>query len=113
MPLLDLCTNLPLSDEQQAALSATLSAAGAEMLGKPESYVMVVIRCEHMRFGGSDEPTALLTLKSLGLPDRTREFSATLCNLLARETDLDPGRIYIEFADPPRNHWGWNGGTFG
>jgi phenylpyruvate tautomerase len=112
MPLLDLCTNVPLSDAQQAALSATLSAAGAQLLGKPESYVMVVIRQEHMRFAGSDTPTALLTLKSLGLPPRTTEYSAVLCDLLAEELGLDPARIYIEFADPPRSHWGWNRGTF-
>ncbi|MFT5126479.1 MAG: phenylpyruvate tautomerase [Rhodothermales bacterium] len=114
MPLLEIRTNLVLSESEQSAFSATLSSTAAQLLSKPESYVMIIVNAgQHMRFGGSDAPTALLSLKSLGLPPRTAEYSAVLCDLLAGELGLDPARIYIEFCDPPRSHWGWNRATFG
>lgn len=113
MPLLELRTNLPLSELHQATFSATFSAAAAELLDKSESYVMVIVEAGlNIRFAGTETPAAMLTVKSLGLPNRTNEYSAALCDLLAKELGLDPARIYIEFADPPRSHWGWNGGTF-
>jgi phenylpyruvate tautomerase len=114
MPLLELRTNLALSELHQATFSATLSAAAAQLLGKPETYVMVIVQAgQHIRFGGNETPAAMLTVKSLGLLPRTAEYSAVLCDLLAEELGLDPARIYIEFADPPRSHWGWNRSTFG
>jgi phenylpyruvate tautomerase PptA (4-oxalocrotonate tautomerase family) len=66
----------------------------------------------HPRAGNRD-PLAYLELKSIGLPaQRTKEFSALLCDLVSRELDIPPDRVYIEFSDAPRAMWGWNGGTF-
>ncbi len=114
MPLLRIQTNRPMDASTQKSLISRASLAVADMLGKPERYVMVSI--EHnpaMLFGGSDEPLAYLELKSIGLPESgTRDFSQTLATLLNEELGLPADRIYIEFADAPRAMWGWNGGTF-
>jgi phenylpyruvate tautomerase PptA (4-oxalocrotonate tautomerase family) len=114
MPLLKIQTNQAVDADRQKTLLTRASQAVADMLGKPERYVMVSV--EHnpaMLFGGSDAPLAYLELKSIGLPEsRTAEFSKALAGLLADDLGLPADRIYIEFADAPRAMWGWDGGTF-
>jgi phenylpyruvate tautomerase PptA (4-oxalocrotonate tautomerase family) len=112
MPLLQINTNAS-CDDHNAALKAA-SKTIADMLGKPESYVMVVLNTGmHMRFAGSDEPCAHLKLKSLGLDESaTAEYSAQLCLLVDSLLGIAPSRTYIEFAGPPRHMWGWDNHTF-
>ncbi|HHH44215.1 MAG TPA: hypothetical protein ENK49_08760 [Gammaproteobacteria bacterium] len=114
MPLLRIQTSQAVAADTGKGLLSKASQAVADMLGKPERYVMVSL--EHnpdMLFGGSDEPLAYLELKSIGLPEaNTAEFSRRLADLLGDELGLPADRIYIEFADAPRAMWGWNGGTF-
>jgi len=114
MPLLKIQTNKAVDPTTAKTLVGNASAAVADMLGKPERYVMVSL--EHnpaMLFGGSDDPLAYLELKSIGLPEsQTADLSRNLADLLNKALDLPADRIYIEFADAPRNMWGWNGGTF-
>ena len=112
MPLLNVRTNVTV-DDTGAALKR-LSAAVAEILGKPESYVMVALEeGVPMLFAGSDAPLAYLELKSLGLPeDRSAEFSAALCDVVGELLGVESGRVYIEFAGPPRHLWGWDRRTF-
>lgn len=114
MPMLKIQTNITLADESKKALAALASSTVAGILGKPERYVMVGIEENtSMLFGGSDAPLAYLELKSIGLPEnQTSEFSARLAKLLEEQLGLPADRVYIEFADAPRNMWGWNGGTF-
>jgi len=114
MPLLKIQTNTPVEAGKKKALAVEASRAVAGMLGKPERYVMVSIEENPaMLFAGSHEPLAYLELKSIGLPgNRTAEFSASLTALLGEHLALPADRIYIEFADAPRNMWGWNGATF-
>ncbi len=114
MPLLKIQTNRPIDATAQKTLASKASQTVADLLGKPERYVMVSI--EHnpaMLFGGSDEPLAYLELKSIDLPEaRTADLSHSLCEMLKETLDLSADRIYIEFSDAPRKMWGWNGGTF-
>ncbi len=114
MPLLKIQTNKVVEPATAKTLIADASTTVADLLGKPERYVMVSL--EHnpaMLFGGSDDPLAYLELKSIGLPEsQTADLSRSLSDLLNRALDLPANRIYIEFADAPRNMWGWNGGTF-
>ena len=114
MPLLKIQTNQDLDQLDRSAVLKQLSAVAADMLGKPERYVMVSL--EHnpaMLFGGEDAPLAYLELKSIGLPgERTTEFSSRLCELVSGNLQIPAERIYIEFAGAERHLWGWNGGTF-
>ncbi|AGA90646.1 uncharacterized protein, 4-oxalocrotonate tautomerase [Thioflavicoccus mobilis 8321] len=114
MPTLRIVTNVAIPSARRPDLFARASRTIAEMLGKPESYVMVIVEDGRaMLFGGSSAPAAYLELKSLGLPeDETSEYSRTLCELVADELGIGAERIYIEFAAPPRHLFGWNGGTF-
>jgi phenylpyruvate tautomerase len=114
MPFLMIRTNQRLDDSATKTLASKASARVAELLGKPEAYVMVSVETgADMLFAGSDEPLAYLELKSIGLPPSvTAPASRVLCDLVAGETGVAANRIYIEFTDAPRHLWGWNGGTF-
>ncbi len=114
MPYLKIQSNQELEANKQLVLLKEASALVAARLGKPESYVMVNMEPSRpMLFAGSDEPTAYLELKSIGLPEsKTKELSQALCQLINSHTGIEQERIYIEFADAPRSMWGWNGSTF-
>ncbi len=114
MPYLSIKTNVEIDEDARMALLARASQTVAEMLGKPESYVMVHLQdgCA-MTFAGDPAPLAYLQLKSLGLPEgQTGAFSKRLCGLMRDALSIDPARVYIEFSSPPRPMWGWNEGTF-
>jgi len=112
MPLLTLNTNQSIDDSTRVCQK--LSGLTADILGKPESYVMVLVQDnQSMTFAGTDEPTALLQLKSLGLPeDQTTELSQNLCTLVNELLGIPTNRIYIEFSSPARHFWGWDKRTF-
>ncbi len=112
MPLLSINTNNKIDNTESFALLA--SKITAEILSKPESYVMVIIRDEQtLTFAGNDDPAAFVEFKSLGLPESdTAKFSSSLCDLINEQLGIDQNRIYIEFSNAERHMWGWNGATF-
>ena len=112
MPLLEIFTNTVVDNEQVIATRA--SKLATEILNKPESYVMVRIQTEQtLLFAGSDEPAALVKLKSLDLPEKnTPEFSSRICNFINSEFNINSARVYIEFSNPERHMWGWDKRTF-
>ena len=114
MPLLRIETNVSLDAAHAEALAARASRAVAGELGKPERYVMVTVRPgTPMLMAGTAEPAAFLDLRSIGLPDsKTEALSQAFCQLIEDEIGVPPDRVYINFADVARAHWGWNGGTF-
>lgn len=114
MPYLSIQTNAEPEVTAQQDLLALASRTVAEVLGKPESYVMIALQtATPMCFAGNQTPAAYLQLKSLGLPEtRTGQLSDALCSLVAEQLGIPPERIYIEFSSPDRRMWGWNNTTF-
>lgn len=112
MPLLSIRTNIKVND--RASLAGLASKTTANAVGKPESYVMVVVEDQlTMLFAGNDEATAYLELKSIGLPEsETESLSSALCQLVNEQLKIEKDRIYIEFSNAQRHMWGWNGSTF-
>lgn len=114
MPTLIIQTNVETPADQRRELLQNATTTIAKALGKPESYVMVILKHnQDMLFAGAPSPLAYLELKSLELPEKqVPDLSATLCGFMETRFGVDPGRVYIEFASPPRHMFGWNGGTF-
>lgn len=114
MPLLRIETNVSLDTPDAEALVTQASQAVADGLGKPERYVMVTVHSSApVLMAGTAEPAAFLDLRSIGLPDgKTEALSKALCGLIESAIGVPRDRVYINFADVPRAHWGWNGGTF-
>ena len=112
MPFIKVETNVAVSDE--TACLKGLSALAADMLGKPESYVLAELEPgKKLLFGGTADPAAFVTLDSIGLPeDRTPQLSAAICEFLNRELSIPANRVYIAFGDIKRHLFGWDGGTF-
>jgi len=112
MPVLHIHTNL--SIDHQSDFLAQASRTVASALAKPESYVMILFsECKSMSFAGTQEPTAFVELKSLGLNDtQTKDLSLKLCSFLEETLKIDATRIYIEFSNPERAMFGWNKSTF-
>jgi phenylpyruvate tautomerase len=116
MPLFQIQTSSKVNTAvDPAGLLKTLSAELAELLGKPESYVMVSLENDAtMLFGGSTEPACFATLKNIGTftPELTERLSARLTKHLAAALGIAPTRIYLEFVDAKPHLWGHDGSTF-
>ena len=114
MPVLKIQTNVDFPHEKTTLVIPQLSRAVADLLGKPENYVLVCLETTpNMSFAGDTAPLAYLQLKSIGLPEQqTAAFSATLCDLVEYHLGIRRNRIYIEFTNAARHLWGWNGATF-
>lgn len=114
MPYLTIQTNKDFDRNTSGQLLKQASKAVAEVLGKPESYVMVALPpAIPMVFAGSDDSLAYLELKSIGLPqEATASISDALCSLVNESLGIAKNRIYIEFSNAERSMWGWDGRTF-
>lgn len=111
MPYLNIVTNQTITDE--AALLKAASQTVSKAAGKPENYVMVAVEAKaNMMMSGSDEPTAFLDYRALGLPSDRTAFSDVLCTLINDHLGIAGDRIYISMTDSERQNWGWNHSTF-
>lgn len=112
MPLMNIKTNIAIDDK--SAFAGLASKLTAQALGKPETYVMVLVEDEQvLLFAGNDQPAAYIELKSIGLPESdTAGLSSSLCQLVSEQLSIDNSRIYIEFSNAQRHMWGWKGATF-
>ena len=114
MPYLSIDTNQAIDETSTQAVMKKASSFVANLLGKPESYVMISVKPgTPLTFGGTSDPAAFVRLKNIGLPkDRCAELSETICDFIDQELGVPKDRVFIEFKDLDRNLFGWNGKTF-
>ena len=115
MPLLRIQTNVAVpADKADALLSQGTDLIVNEM-NKPREYVQVVVESEvAIAFAGTQEASAFVELRSLGLPEEmARLLSEKICGLLEVQLAIPSARVFINFFDFPRSMWGWDGKTFG
>ena len=116
MPMIRIQTSLAVDEEKQSSLMNTLSGAVAELLGKPESYMMVILEPETlMMMSGTLEPSALVEVHSVGSisEDESKNLSGKISEIIGREIGVGAGRIYLNFRGVPGVMWGYDGRTFG
>ena len=116
MPLVRLETNECLAVETKQRLSAALSRLCAEVIGKPEAYVMVVVSdSATMLHCGKSGAAAFVEVRSIG--GLSAKVNNTLAQRLAgvvnETTGIAIDRIYLNFIDVAPGAWGHNGATFG
>ena len=115
MPLINIQASVPAVADANSLLQE-LSSKLAELLGKPEKYVMTSLQCGvPMTFSGNTEPTCYVEVKSIGALDGslTQEVSELVCGHIEQNLGIPADRTYIGFEDVPARLWGWNGSTFG
>ena len=94
-------------------LQKEVSQMVANLTGKPENYVMTMIKSNsQMTFAGSDEPCCFIKIKSIGSLNPSL-MSKSLCALISSKTNIKANRIYLEFIDVKASNWGYNNSTFG
>ena len=115
MPLLKMHTSVPVPEEKKEPLVKALSQITAETIGKPESYVMVVLSHGTMSMGGEIGPAAFADVRSIGgLSGKVnKQISEKVCALLEDTLGIPGNRVYISFNDSAAGDWGWDRGTFG
>ena len=113
MPFIQVNTSSKSVVENEYLLQKDISKLVADLTGKPENYVMTLIKLNNrMTFAGSDEPCCFIQVKSIGSLNPS-SMSRSLCDLIASKTNINMNRVYIEFIDVKSSNWGFNGSTFG
>jgi phenylpyruvate tautomerase PptA (4-oxalocrotonate tautomerase family) len=86
----------------------------AELLSKPERYVMVIVEQAALRFGASTADAAFVDVRSIGGldADTNAALAARLCELVERYGGVAPQRTFLNFANVEPSSWGYDGATF-
>jgi phenylpyruvate tautomerase PptA (4-oxalocrotonate tautomerase family) len=115
MPLLKLETTVVFSEDKRKALLASLSKTVAEIIGKPEQYVMVAVGQAAMLMSGNPGDAAFVDVRSIGglTKEVNRKLSQKVCKLLNDSLGVPEDRVYLNFTEVKASDWGWNGSTFG
>lgn len=114
MPCLQVRTNVKLTEEQKQKACLDLSKIVAQLTGKPEAYVMVMVQECAMSFAGSADPCCFMDLRSIGCISKAqnKKHSATLTKYVADNFKVAENRVYISFANVKGEDWGYGGDTF-
>ncbi|KAL3830139.1 hypothetical protein ACJIZ3_018941 [Penstemon smallii] len=115
MPTLNLFINVPVDGVVASDILKDATKAVAKIIGKPESYVMILVNGGvPISFGGTEEPAAYGELISIGglNPSVNGKLSATIAEILETKLSIDSSRFYIKFYDVQRSFFGFNGSTF-
>ncbi|KAM0943270.1 putative intramolecular oxidoreductase [Dioscorea sansibarensis] len=115
MPTLNLSTNVPVDAVVASDILKDATKIVAKIIGKPESYVMILLNGGvPMAFAGTEEPAAYGELISIGGLDAgvNGKLSSALADILETKLSIDSSRFYIKFYDVQRSFFGFNGSTF-
>jgi phenylpyruvate tautomerase PptA (4-oxalocrotonate tautomerase family) len=117
MPLLTVHTSAPeLPEDKAQAFLRKLSSAVAEILGKPERYMMTCLAPRSsMTFGDSADPACAVEVKSIGAlsGDKPKRLTEAVCRLVQEHLRVPKDRVYVVCTDVPASLWGHDGSTFG
>ncbi|KAK4878574.1 hypothetical protein RN001_011080 [Aquatica leii] len=114
MPHFRLETNVP-QNKIPSDFSQRLCGVISKSLGKPINYcVATVVGGVNMSWGGSTEPAAQATLMSIGAlgVSENKKHSKVLFEMVSKELNIPPDRMYISFLNQPTCDVGYNGSTF-
>ncbi|GLJ11952.1 hypothetical protein SUGI_0180890 [Cryptomeria japonica] len=115
MPSLSISTNVPLDGVNTSGILSQASKSVAQIIGKPEAYVMVQLKGSvAISFGGTEDPAAYGELVSIGglSADTNKKLSAAISSILESTLSVPKSRFYIKFYDVKGSNLGYNGSTF-
>ncbi|GLT66124.1 hypothetical protein SLA2020_385110 [Shorea laevis] len=102
MPCLNLSTNVNLDGVDTVSIMSEVTSTVAKIMGKPESYVMVLLKGSvPISYGGTVEPAAYGELASVGglNPDANRKLSAGIAAILESKLSIAKSRFFLKFND--------------
>ena len=115
MPLMKIHLSVAVPADKKKALLSECSRILAEVTGKPERYVMVVIEAGDFLMAGAPGPAAFVDIRGIGGLTKSvnGKLSQAVSDLLKKDLNIDPARVYLNFFDIAAQNWGCNGATFG
>jgi phenylpyruvate tautomerase PptA (4-oxalocrotonate tautomerase family) len=116
MPLLKLQLSATVPDAKQQTLIATISRLIAEIIGKPEQYVMVTLETKvPIMMAGKQGDAAFADVRSIGglSGSVNKQISQKIAAALEEHLGIAADRVYLNFTSMTAENWGWRGGTFG
>lgn len=115
MPCLNISTNVNLEGVDTSSVLSEATSTVAKLIGKPEAYVMIVLKGSvPMAFGGTEQPAAYGELVSIGglNADVNKKLSAAIADILETKLSIPKSRFFLKFYDTKGSFFGWNGSTF-
>ncbi|MDA3819470.1 MAG: phenylpyruvate tautomerase MIF-related protein [Candidatus Delongbacteria bacterium] len=111
MPYFSIETNQKVFDANWFADIATEFIS--EQLDKPEKFIMISLKIpQTMYFDRLKSPTAMVQLKSIGLPENKDALIGAIFNFIEWELKIPKDRIYLELINLERENFAWNGKNF-
>ncbi|KAK3032870.1 hypothetical protein RJ639_037047 [Escallonia herrerae] len=107
MPCLNLSTNVCLEGVDTSTILSEATSTLAELIGKPEAYVMIVLKGSvPMAFGGTEQPAAYGELVSIGglNPTVNKKLSAAIADILETKLSVPKNRFFLKFYDTKASH---------
>ncbi|KAJ0027989.1 hypothetical protein Pint_34954 [Pistacia integerrima] len=108
MPCLNLSTNVNLDGVDTSSILSEATSSVASIIGKPEAYVMVVLKGSvPIAFGGTEQPAAYGELVSIGglSPDVNKKLSAAIADILEKKLSVPKSRYFLKFYDTKASHF--------
>ncbi|KAL7589736.1 uncharacterized protein LOC111878214 isoform X1 [Lactuca sativa] len=102
MPCLNLSTNVNLDAIDTSSILSEATSAVAKLIGKPEAYVMIVLKGSiPIAFGGNEQPAAYGELVSIGglNADVNKKLSAAVAEILESKLSIPKSRFFLKFYD--------------
>ncbi|KAL1808114.1 hypothetical protein ACET3Z_025104 [Daucus carota] len=115
MPCLNISTNVSLDGVDTSSILSQATSTVATIIGKPEAYVMIVVKGSvPIAFGGTEQPAAFGELVSIGglSPSVNKQLSAAIAEILETKLSVPKNRFFLKFFDSKGSDFGWNGSTF-
>ena len=113
MPCAILHLSCTATKEVQETIATESAKILAKVIGKPVAYCMAQVVLSVGSFGGSNEPSAFIDVKSIGgLKGKQENLSAAFSELLQKEVSIEPSRTYLNFTEFSGSNWGYDGATF-
>ncbi|KAF9591948.1 hypothetical protein IFM89_010306 [Coptis chinensis] len=108
MPCLNLSTNVSLEGVDTSSVLSEATRSVANIIGKPEAYVMIVLKGSiPIAFGGTEQPAAYGELVSIGglNPDTNKKLSAAIATILETKLSVPKNRFFLKFYDSKASYF--------
>ncbi|XP_073015574.1 uncharacterized protein [Primulina eburnea] len=99
MPCLDISTNVNLDGVDTDSIFSELTKAVSQIVGKPENFVMILMKGSvALTFGGNKEPAALAEIISMsGIDSQVkRKLIATIGSILQNTLSIPKTRFVLK-----------------
>lgn len=115
MPLVQLHSSVAIAEAAQGELIQAISKITAQVIGKPENYVMVTLSQGPVCMAGEIKAAAFADVRSIGglSSSVNQKLSEQICSLLGDKLGIPGDSVYLNFTEVGAAQWGYNGSTFG